>query len=457
MATSSHNGSSIMGGSADGSRYDHMLGTITALQSDLQRTMGVCQALREENDRLKSHYDAVKTELLSTRDKYKAQRAELLEAVEAKMEGDKTIATVVHKWRVQLDARTRELEAVRSQLAPQDMGMLRAQVAEELEEAHRRRLAAVEAESEKHRQAFFNLRREHERCKAEYEQYTVDQGRELEALTAQHSSETHALRQRLTELETAAADASRNSQEVRLQRRVDELIAGEAQLRAELSTVRSDKERVEEERHSLALSHRSELAAAHATAAALEADKQAVTRRADSSAADVVKLQRQCEEARSSVQELREEVQRLKDTLAAKDRHTAELRTEAKDALERALSATAQERADLRNQNEQLSKRAAAAERRAKDAVQSASERCAAAAANEERLRREAKSELAALRSEVTRLEEKLDSAQSAAAVGESSRNDYSARLARECDTAKSEAARLLREKEALHEVSSTL
>lgn len=45
--------------------------------------------------------------------------------------------------------------------------------------------------------------------KAEYEQYTIDQGREMEALHQQRKAESHALKMRVQDLESSFADAAK--------------------------------------------------------------------------------------------------------------------------------------------------------------------------------------------------------------------------------------------------------
>lgn len=124
------------------------------------------QTLGSQNDKLKSNYEAVHVELLQLREKHNSTRAQLLEAVESRVEADQRTETLVHKWKVQLEARTRELEALQAKLVPQDLDMLRAKVQEGLEVPHQRRVVGLEAEVDKYRQMFFNVRREHERCKA---------------------------------------------------------------------------------------------------------------------------------------------------------------------------------------------------------------------------------------------------------------------------------------------------
>lgn len=81
------------------------------------------------------------------------------------MDADQRTETLVYKWKVQLEARTRELEALQAKLVPQDLDILRAKVQEELEVPHQRRVGLLEAEVDKHRQMFFGVRREYERCK----------------------------------------------------------------------------------------------------------------------------------------------------------------------------------------------------------------------------------------------------------------------------------------------------
>lgn len=447
----SSNSSSLLG-SADNSRYDQMLGAVTGLQTDLQRALGVCQSLRSENDRLKANYDTVKAELLRTREKYTSQRTQLLEAVEAKMEGDRSIETVVHKWRAQLEARTRELEALKSSLAPQDVDMLRAQLQEELEGAHQRKIQALESEAEKQRQESFAFRRKFEQCKAEYEQYTIDHGREMESEKAQHANETRTLRAKLSELEVAASDGSRDAHALHLRRCLDEAKGTETQLRAELDSVRAEKEMRETEFHKMMLAHQGEMSKAHATVAALEADKQGAVRRAESAERDAESSRKVAEAAEKASTRATEELARLRERSAELERHAMEGRVEVKGELDRASAAWTLERNELKAQIEAAQRRVTLAERRSKDFMQSAQEREASASAAEERVRRECRAEVEASSAAVTSLEVEVERLNTVTRQAETARTEAVTRLQRELDSAKSEVARLGREKEALHQ-----
>lgn len=47
---------------------------------------------------------------------------------------------------------------------------------------------------------------------AEYEQYTIDQGREMEATHQRHKAESHALKARVQDLEGSFTDAARDEE-----------------------------------------------------------------------------------------------------------------------------------------------------------------------------------------------------------------------------------------------------
>jgi chromosome segregation ATPase len=431
------------------SRYDAMIGTVANLQGDLQRTLSVAQALRDENDKLKANYEAVKADLIRLKQKYAAQRNQLLEAVEAKMEGDRGTEALVQKWKALLEGRTRELESLQSQLAPQDLDMLRAQVAEELEVPHRRKVESMEAEVERQRQMFFSVRREYERCKAEYEQYTIDQAKEAESIKEAHSSEVHTLKMKISDLETMLADSS-STEDVRLlSRHVEELNSAESALRSELGALRSARDKLEVEKHQATISHQSEMAAVAARAAALEADKQTFSRRAEALSADVTRLAGEADGQRARCEALASEVKSLRLAVADREQAAAQARSDAAEAVNRSHASWAAERSDLRQQIETLSQKAFAADRRAKEISERASERVRAAQELEERANRETEAYLASARGEVQSLEVEIERLAVVAQQAEQAAGVATHRLRREVEQQKSEVDRAMREKEA--------
>eukprot|EP00903_Cladosiphon_okamuranus_P005510 g5490.t1 len=439
-------------GSSLGGQYEKLLATVGNLQGDLQRTVGVCQTLGSENDKLKSNYDAVRAELIHLREKHNTTRKQLLEAVESRVDADQRTETLVHKWKVQLEGRTRELESLQAKLVPQDLDMIRAKVQEELEVPHQRRVALLEAEVEKHRHMFCKARREHERCKAEYEQYTIDQGREMEALHQQHKAESHVLKMRVQDLEASFADSARDEEGRLLRRQLEEAEAVKAQLLDEMAAVRSQREAAELERHKLVLAHQTEAAATHVQISSLEAENKAVERRCGEAEETAARHRRQAEEARDRLQDALEESSKFREACAGKDRVALEARSEARHAAERLALEWGREKAELKASNESLAKRIAAAERRSREASDQAAHRSRAAQQLEERVRREAGKEAAVLREGLSRLEGELGRLRLEGERARSTSQQDMEKLSAEAERAKSEASRLLREKEALRQ-----
>eukprot|EP00904_Undaria_pinnatifida_P009883 jgi/Undpi1/6024/HiC_scaffold_2.g01298.m1 len=435
-----------------GGQYEKLLATVGNLQGDLQRTVGVCQSLGSQNDKLKSNYEAVRTELVQLREKHNTTRKQLLEAVESRVSADQRTETLVHKWKVQLEARTKELESLQAKLVPQDLDMLRAKVQEELEVPQQRRVALLEAEVEKHRQMFCKARREHERCKAEYEQYTIDQGREMEAQHQQHKVESHALKMRVQDLEGSFADASRDEEGRLLRRQLDEAEAAKSQLHDEMAAVRSKKEAAELERHKLVLAHQTQAAAAHVQISTLDAEKKSLQRRCTEAEEATERRRRQAEDARDKLQDALEEVSQYKEACAGKDRVALEARSEARHAAERLAAEWGREKAELKAANEALAKRITLAERRSREMSEHAANRVRAAQQLDERVRRETGKEVDVLRELSSCLEAEVERLRLEGERAASGAQQEIQRLRRDADLAKSEASRTLREKEALRE-----
>ncbi|CAM9127504.1 unnamed protein product [Choristocarpus tenellus] len=443
--------------SSVGGQYEKLLATVGNLQGDLQRTLGVCQSLGSENEKLKTHYDKAQAELIRLREKHSSTRAQLLEAVESRVMADQATEALVQKWRVQMEARTRELEALQARLEPQDIDMLRAKVQEELDVPHRRRLEALEAEVEKFRQMFFNVRREYERCKAEYEQYTLDQAKEMETKHQQYKTEGNALKLRIQHLESSLADASHEDEVRKLRCSLEEASAVEAQLHSEMSTIRKEKESLEVDRQNLVLRHRGEVAAAQMKESTIEADKQTLQRRCAALEEEASRRRRQLEVGQERLEEAVGELSRVKEVLAGRDRSVTEARAEAKCAADKLVVEWGREKAEMKATNEALEKRAALAESRAREALQQAAERVRGAQQIEERSQHEAQAKNIGLRQEVDRLEAEVERLGRAMSAAEVAAESGIRRWRGDAERAVSETSRALREKEALRERVSVL
>jgi len=206
--------------------YTELLSTISSLQLDLQRTVNLASTLKLENSAVRKNYDELKTSLIRTRARYTETRSSLLSQMSSAASRDSAVEASVSKWKAQLLARTKELEELQANLAPQDLDMLRVKLQEELEAAHSSRLRAVDKEVTKWRQMFFQVRREYELVRTEFQEHKVSSSSSSSSAHDQRRLEVSALQRALVK----AQQREKNGGEVktqedvqRLQRRVEEM------------------------------------------------------------------------------------------------------------------------------------------------------------------------------------------------------------------------------------------
>ncbi len=422
--------------------------SMSGLQGDLYKAMGVAQALRDENHKLKRNYEAVKGELIKVKEGFTNQRTQLLDALEAKIEGDQETEALVQKWKSQLEARTCELEALQAQIVPQDLDLLRSQVAEELESQHRRKVERLESEVEKQRQMFFNVRREYERCKVEYEQYTIDQSKELQSLESARHADAHALKMKISELENSLADLSRDEEARRLGRLLEEARSREATLREELNSVRKGKEKCEISKHETALEYQQSVALMGEQRASLEADKSRLSLQVEELKCDVRRATDEMDARQSRVKKLEMELIMLRTSA---DDHSKELANTKSEAMQgsAALKASLMEEIhDLQEQVELYAHRSAAANQRCKEVTEKANQRMNLAEELEARIRQEANKQLSGAKDEVRELEVEIERLGSSASQAEVTLTSKALQWQTELEEAQEKLRQLLKERE---------
>lgn len=107
----------------------------------------------------------------------------------------------MERVQTQLTERTKEFEQLRDKFAPQDIDAVRIKVQEELEIPHKQKVHSMEMEVELYRDQCSAFKRELEKCKAEYDQYSENQRRELSAIRDEHESVVQSLRSKIDELQ----------------------------------------------------------------------------------------------------------------------------------------------------------------------------------------------------------------------------------------------------------------
>lgn len=187
--------------SGSSAHYASLLGTISELRGDLERTVTKLHNLEDQNKTLQSTYNQLKDELIDTRKKYNEAKENYLATVASKIESERQQESFLEKLRYQLAEKTKEFEQLRDKFAPQDLDYIRIKVQEELEVPHRQRLATLESDIEKHKEMYFSTKRELERCKVEIDTMRSIHERELCAVEDESRQSIAALRRQVSELQ----------------------------------------------------------------------------------------------------------------------------------------------------------------------------------------------------------------------------------------------------------------
>ncbi|TYZ59480.1 hypothetical protein PybrP1_007092, partial [[Pythium] brassicae (nom. inval.)] len=191
------------------SRYDDLLRQIVQLSADLQKTAALSQALQRERDGLQLNNSKLRDEAKRLNERCDKLQLVLMQETEQKIESDKRHEDLIAKWKRQLEAKARAFESLQKKFAPpRDLGQLRFTIQEELEGPHQQRVESLQDEVEKYRQIAFNLRRECEVVKTEFEQFSADQSTELESVHATYEMTLDDLKRRLQDAEERAQDAN---------------------------------------------------------------------------------------------------------------------------------------------------------------------------------------------------------------------------------------------------------
>ncbi len=422
--------------------------SVSGLQGDLHKAIGVSQVLRDENSKLKRNYEIVKGELIKVKERFTNQRTQLLDVLEAKIASDQETEALVQKWKVQLEARTCELEALQAQMVPQDLDLLRSQVAEELESQHRLKVERLESEVEKQRQMFFNVRREYERCKAEYEQYTIDQSKELQSLESVRHADAHTLKMKISELENSLADATRGEESRRLGRLLEEAKSRETTLREELNFVRKAKEKCEIAKYEAAFEYQQSAALMSEQRASLEADRSRLSLQVEELKSDVRRATDEMDIRQTRVKKLEMELVMLRTSV---EDHSKELATAKSEAMQESAVLKASLMAeihDLKAQVEMHSHRASTANHRCKEVTEKANHRMGLAEELEARVRQEANKQLSGARDEVCELEVEIERLGSTASQAEATLTSKALQWQTEVEEAQEKLRQLLKERE---------
>eukprot|EP00644_Phytophthora_capsici_P011070 jgi/Phyca11/16126/fgenesh1_pg.PHYCAscaffold_18_\ len=181
-----------------GSRYDALLRQIVQLNTDLQKTVALSQTLQRERDDTQQLNVKLRGDLKRLQERCDKLQLVLMQETEQKIDSDKKHEELIAKWKKQLEVKARAFESLQKKFAPpRDLEQLRIKIQEEMEGPYQQRINSLQDEVERHRQISFDMRREFEALKTEYEQYSINQLQLAEdaAANSQHTENIRRLEQ----------------------------------------------------------------------------------------------------------------------------------------------------------------------------------------------------------------------------------------------------------------------
>uniref|UniRef100_H3HCN6 Uncharacterized protein n=1 Tax=Phytophthora ramorum TaxID=164328 RepID=H3HCN6_PHYRM len=168
----------------------------------------------------------------------------LMQETEQKIESDRKHEELIAKWKKQLEVKARAFESLQKKFAPpRDLEQLRIKIQEELEGPYQQRIDHLQDEVERHRQMSFEMRREFEALKTEYEQFSIDQGNEMECIHETYEITMNDLRRKLQLAEQMAANAQHAEEIRRLEQQREVAQIEIKSLRDEVKDVREELQR----------------------------------------------------------------------------------------------------------------------------------------------------------------------------------------------------------------------
>jgi len=166
--------------------YDELLSQFGALSQDLAKVVAKCSKMHHDNESIVESYNRLKEQHLRLLERYKDARRLANEEAETRRAAERRRDEIVQNLSKQLEVKAEEFAQLQVQLqAPRDSNVLRSKIQQELEGAHRAQMYSKDKEIEKVREILSKERSAHELLKTEFEQYTLNQKAEMEAMKAE--------------------------------------------------------------------------------------------------------------------------------------------------------------------------------------------------------------------------------------------------------------------------------
>lgn len=437
--------------SSSSQHYATLLATVAELRSDLERTVTKMHSLESENSILQSSYGRLKDELTEMRNKYVECRENYMITVTEKLEAESQYQSFMERVKAQLIERTNEFEQLRDKFAPQDIDAVRIKVQEELEIPHQQKIQQMQVEVDLHRDQYFAMRRDLERCKAEYEAYSENQRREVIAIREEHESVICSLRDEISKLQDREYMPEKDEQ-IRSQKlKLHELQIMVEAVREEIKVVRNERDVALFSVEELRCKSEEALSRLKLRSAQAEADKLAMEQKMSVFQLDNDRKESLSRILKQSVDDLTAELEHLRKQVHEVESRLSETVDDNNRLFADARNQFEADKRELQVLNDTLTDRLNDREEVLRRAQREASEMQIKAESVESELRRCYQLQLQDVASKASALEVELADACNVARSAESQKQKLQDHLESELGASQAELSRLKREKDVLH------
>ena len=439
------------GSSSSSNHYANLLGTVSELRSDLERTVLKMNTLNEQNQTLQVNYQRVKEELVETRKKYNEARENYMSTAAEKLEAQRKSESFIEHIKYQLSEKTKEFEQHRDKYTPQDIEYIRIQVQEELEVSHKQKVQFLESEIEKQKEQFFSSRRELERNKMEFETISQNQKRELVSQRDDFEATIQALRRQITDLQMKEYQPEKDDQ-LRAQRvHCHELEVMLKSVQDELSELRKERDTSQHNAEVSRSRHEEAYLELRGKLTLCEADKQALESRLASSQNSLISTEAQLRSKRQNADDIERQLRQTKILLEERELTYRSMLQGATDDAEKQASSFDADKEEMKNSIELLESRLSEREEVARRAQRDMAEIQLRAESMIAEQRKTYHAQLVEARQRIDTLELSALECIEAKKLSDSQHAQTLDQYQAESNSLRSDVSRLQREKEILH------
>lgn len=217
---------------------------LTTENEDLLKAVVALKQLQKENKKLTSNFDNLKAIHLGLLNNYKQLESSHHSLKQERVAVEQQYQQLCEAWKAELDEKQRQFEQARAQiLEPSDLGLLRAQLLEEVEAPYKAKCEAIAKEAESAQRQYVQLRREHEALQNRINSQEIQQRSELNELRAQQAAVQQTLSSKLDTLEAAQGRVQQLEQQLRQAQQQKQ----EAELRLHFATEEAQELRLAKE------------------------------------------------------------------------------------------------------------------------------------------------------------------------------------------------------------------